>query len=1218
MTGLSTFTQQYIHKSKYSRFLDLLQRRETWEETVDRYLGFLKKQLLDKHNYSIPLTEYHDIRNAIINLEVMPSMRALMTAGDAAERDNTSCYNCAYTAIDDPIVFSEAMFILMCGTGLGFSAEKDYVKTLPVIQKFKDFKDTDYFAKLEHLKMLGAGVNDDRYNSYDIASNAEPMSLSEALDHIIIHFGSGKQDHHIEVEDSKEGWSLAYRALINFLYQGVIPTIDTSKIRPKGSRLKTFGGRASGPEPLRELMLFTIDVFIKAQGRRLKPIETHDLMCKIAEIVVVGGVRRCSPKGTKVHTTSGYTNIEDIEVGDYVVTPVGNRRVNKVFKQGVQRTVKINHTHGFIECTPNHRVAVFDSVFTYTFKEAQHLTSDDRLVFYNKEVLFDKEQTLPESKHERSKHDHVSPEFVLPEFNEDLAWFLGLFAGDGCARIDQRPKPKKGFKGDLSLPFPNEHEEMMLKAKGVLESFGYKVGLHDAGTYKVLRVTSIELAKWFQDNVKKPHQPIRVPEFIKKASPEIRWAFLAGVFDADGSSKNRKQPVLVSTVYQEFAQDITDLFKSLGVLAYYKMKERKEENWQDIGDVKTKGTHNYEKIAKGFSKSMKYSHTISPMDVGGHSFSKKTKDIELYVNKSLYASSKSVTARLLEQESDLSLEYLPVKVVSVEDYRDIETFDIEVEEVHHYVSEGFVTHNSALISLSDLSDSKLAKAKSGKWWETNNHRALANNSAVYYHRPSKEEFDKEWKNLKDSNSGERGIVNRLAMEKIAASNGRREFYAGMGTNPCCLSGNSLLLTENGYKRMDELVGKRFNIVSGIDGTLSESKVWEVGRRGTVTVTFSVDGITRTVTCTPEHRFKLIGGKEVEAAILNPHDRLERFPSGFSEVVSVEYSGVQTVYDFTEPKHNWGVVNGLVTHNSEIILRSRQFCNLTEAVVRQGDTEETLTRKVRLAAILGTYQSTLVYFPFLGERWTANTAKERLLGVSLTGIFDEPDLLIRNKELPKLLQNLKQVAVGANLQKAPEIGIPVSAAVTCVKPSGTVSQLVNSASGLHGRHAQYYIRRFKQDNKDPLTQYMKDIGIPWEPDLRDLDNAVIFSTYVKAPGQSIRRDEVTAIEHLELWLTYQRHWCEHKPSVTISLKDDEWEEVGEWVFEHFDEMSGVSFLPFDGGSYKQAPYEEITEEQYLEGLKLMPSDPSILDHLVETDDNVEGTQTLACTGGNCEI
>ena len=624
---LPTDYQTFIAKSRYAKYIDG-KGREDWGDTVERYMDNVVRPKAGNDSY------VNQLRDAILNLEVMPSMRAMMTAGPALARDNTAGYNCSYLPVDDPKAFDEAMFILLCGTGVGFSVERQFIQKLP-----------------------------------------EVPELFES-DTIIV------------VKDSKEGWAKAFRQVLALLWAGEIPKWDVSRVRPAGARLKTFGGRASGPAPLVELFNFAVTTFKAAQGRRLSSIECHDLMCFIGQIVVVGGVRR-----------------------------------------------------------------------------------------------------------------------------------------------------------------------------------------------------------------------------------------------------------------------------------------------------------------------------------------------------------------------------------------------------------------SAMISLSNLSDDRMRYAKSGQWFETAAHRGLANNSVSYTEKPDMQTFLREWQALVESKSGERGVFNRQASKVQAAKNGRRDPNYEFGTNPC----------------------------------------------------------------------------------------------------------------------------------SEIILRPNQFCNLTEVVIRATDTVDDLERKVRLATILGTIQSTYTKFPYLRKIWQKNTEEERLLGVSLTGIMDNRLTTSQNAGLEKTLERLKGVAISTNAEWAERLNIPVATAISCVKPSGTVSQLVDSASGIHARHSPYYVRTVRGDNKDPLTRFMIDHGIPNEPEEYNPEQTTVFSFPIKSPEGAVTRNDMTAVEQLEMWLTYQRFWCEHKPSVTISVRDEEWLEVGAFVYKHFDEMSGVSFLPHSDHNYVQPPYQDCSKEEYEGLLATMPEsiDWSKLSEY-EDEDNTAGSQTMACSGDTCEI
>ena len=618
--------QEYIHKSRYARYLPDLKRRETWGETVNRYLNFW----VDR---GVKLTDVEKVTlfDTIFSMEVMPSMRALMTAGEALDRDNVAGFNCSYITIDSPRAFDEMMYILMCGTGVGFSVERQYISNLPTVAE--DFHETE----------------------------------------TVIH-----------IADSKIGWAKSYRELVSLLYSGQLPRWDASRVRPSGSPLKTFGGRASGPEPLIDLFNFTVGIFRGAAGRKLTSLECHDLCCKIAQIVVVGGVRR-----------------------------------------------------------------------------------------------------------------------------------------------------------------------------------------------------------------------------------------------------------------------------------------------------------------------------------------------------------------------------------------------------------------SALISLSNLTDDRIRRAKHGQWWVDEPQRALSNNSACYTEKPDFEAFLNEWSSLYESRSGERGIFSRVASQKQAARNGRRDSEYDFGTNPC----------------------------------------------------------------------------------------------------------------------------------SEIILRPNQFCNLSEVVVRPNDTIEDLKRKVRNATILGTLQATLTDFRYLRRIWEKNTAEEALLGVSLTGILDNPLMTLKNKNLPTVLEWLREEAIKTNKEWSKKLNIEQSTAITCVKPSGTVSQLVNSASGIHGRYAPHYIRRVRADSRDPLCMVLDKAGVPSETDVTS-PTTKVFSFPQQAPKKAVFASEQTGMEQLELWKIYQEHWCEHKPSITVYYRDNEFLAIGDWIYNNFDDVSGISFLPYSDHTYEQAPYEQITKEEYDKQMKDFPTEFNW--NIEEETDTTEGSQTLACVGNSCEL
>jgi len=774
---LKTDYQKYIHTSRYARWDYDKGRRETWEETVDRFVNYFN----DK--YKLSPTDYKAVRDKILNLEVMPSMRALMTAGRALDRDNVAGYNCSALPVDSPRCFDEAMYILMCGTGVGFSVERQFINKMPE-------------------------VSEEMYET----------------------------DSTIVVSDSKIGWASSLRELISLLYAGKIPKWDVSKVRPSGSALKVFGGRASGPGPLVDLFTFVVNIFKGAKGRKLNSIECHDIMCKIGEVVVVGGVRR-----------------------------------------------------------------------------------------------------------------------------------------------------------------------------------------------------------------------------------------------------------------------------------------------------------------------------------------------------------------------------------------------------------------SALISLSNLTDDRMRNAKVGQWWIDNKQRALSNNSVAYTEKPGIGSFMAEWLSLYNSKSGERGIFNRVSAKKLVEKIGRRDPDYEFLTNPCCFSGDMKLLTTTGYKTFASLAGKNVDLINS-NGDIVPGSVWQVGKKPVVEVRFR--GKKDSIVCTPDHVFMTTDGAEVKAEnltgvrLLPEHTiayswKEDNFFAGFlrrlilaraPKVSSVKNIGEVEVYDFSEPETHWGIVEGVVAHNCEIILRPHGLCNLSEVIIRPEDTLEDLIEKVKVATIIGTMQAGLINFRYLRNVWRHNAEEEALLGVSLTGIMDHEVTsgLEGTHMLKEWLTKLKEVAIATNKKYSKKFGVNESVAITCVKPSGTVSQLVNSASGIHARFAKYYIRRVRASIDDPMTEFMVDSGIPHEPEINSPDTTMVFSFPMKAPEKSVCVNDISAIGQLEHWKLYQDYWCEHKPSVTIYVEEDEWMKVGAWVYKNFDYMSGVSFLPKSDHVYQQAPYEEITEEEYNEKMKnsreLSWGDLS----KYEKEDRTVGSQEYACVSGACEI
>lgn len=1020
--------QNFIAVSRYARWDEEKGRREVYSETVNRLIDFFREDLTERVEYPVSDKVLKEVKDAILSQNVMPSMRALMTAGPALKRNHIAAYNCAFIPVDSLRAFDEALLVLMQGTGLGFSIEHKNVDKLPEV--------------------------------------AESFHESDTT---------------IKVGDSKEGWAKAYKELVSMAWAGNIPEWDMSEVRPAGARLKTFGGRASGPEPLDELFRHTIETIKKASGRRMKPIEAHSIMCKIAEVVVVGGVRRCYTDVADISTPNGFVQMKDIEVGDTIVSGGRKAKVLEKADSGKQKTLIIKHKSGQTELTPNHRIAVFNSIDSYEFKEAQHVAPGDRLVF-DLAGYDGVEHKLPQSEY---KGHFNAKSFTIPEYlNEDIAWLIGLIHGDGHIH------PK-----GIEVSSCTDQWSTLERANAIFESeFGVrgKVSKDSHGGEGIrLRVNSTGLALWFGENIKESNIAIRIPEFVMNERRDIRAAYLAGVLDSDGRVREDGVIEQATAIYKPFADDLIAILHSLGIYAQvsaFSAHHRRDrgENAKDFWSLFIRGNTSRMKWADIVGVHADKMDDKSVVGTSPHDFSYPA---DWSVKHRLRSSGRR---NLIESGMlDENYPFAPVEVLSVEEGSVQQTWDIEVEDIHEFTADGFVTHNSALISLSDLEDFGMAKAKSGAWWESDGHYGLANNSAVYNKKPSVEQFIDEWKSLIESKSGERGIYNLDASRRHTDLSGRRDSSKIMGSNPC----------------------------------------------------------------------------------------------------------------------------------NEINLRNNEFCNLTEVIVRPEDTLEDLKKKVELATILGTWQSTLTDIKYLRKVWKNNIEEERLLGVSLTGQFGHK-VLNGSEGMAKLgewLEILRDYSVEVNKKEAEKIGIPQSAAITTVKPSGTVSQLCGVSSGMHPWHSEFYVRTVRGDNKDPITQFMKDQGIPNEPDVMNPKNTTVFSFPVKAPEEAVTREHINAIDHLELWLAYQRHWCEHKPSVTISVKDDEWLDVGAWVYRHFDEVSGVSFLPHSDHTYQQAPYQDISEKQYKELLSEMPKDIDWTDlEFYEQEDTTTGSQELACVAGACEV
>ncbi len=934
--------------------------------------------------------------------------------------------NCAFLTVDSPRAFDECLYVLMCGTGVGFSVERQFINSLP--------------------------------------------EVSEQL---------YKTDTTIVVPDSKIGWAKSLKELVNLLYAGQIPKWDLSKLRASGARLKTFGGRSSGPDPLNDLFNFVVEIFHKAAGRKLNSIECHDIMCKIGETVVVGGVRRCLPGSTPVFTPNGTKSIKDIRVGDEVVVGGQTALVIAAGASGVKDTVVIKHRFGQLECTPDHRVAVFNSIMKYEFKLASEIAVGDRLVWDS--VGYDGVETeLPPLRD--ALHFNSNP-LTIPALSPDVAWLMGLFHGDG--HVGERTLEISGNMQEVSFL---RYAAAVLKGRFGLESSVGSDGRPGAGAR--LRAHSAPLSRWFSDHVKQANKSIEVPEWIMNGTRDVRFAYLSGLLDADGRVRKDGSIDQATTIYKEFADTLVTLLAGLGIasiVSFGSASKRRDNgvNAKDFYTVRIVGNANRIMFV---SACQNLSHKLSGRRMKYRSPVDFSFPIRWSNSNQGYDSNGNINVTAMRYDLPL----LPTRVLGVEKGRSVETYDIQVDGLEQFTANGLVVHNSALISLSNLSDDRMRYAKSGQWQDGAPHRRLANNSVAYTEKPDIGIFMKEWLALYDSKSGERGIFNRVAAKKQAIKYGRRDPNHEWGCNPC----------------------------------------------------------------------------------------------------------------------------------SEINLRSQQFCNLSEVVVRASDTEQSIKRKLRLAVILGTMQSSLTDFRYLNKLWKKNCEEESLLGVSLTGIMDNKLMAGQSglDKLKDLLGRLREHAVSVNGDWAEILGVNPATAITCVKPSGTVSQLTDCASGIHPRHSRHYIRTVRAAKTDPLAQFMIDVGFSNEPDVMAPDSTLIFSFPIKSPKNSVVIDDVDALTQLRLWLVYQDHWCEHKPSVTIYVKEHEWFNVGAWVYEHFDSISGVSFLPYTGHTYRQAPYQEIDESEYQEAVKrMLPKNvdwDKIRDY--EKEDNTIGSQEYACSGDSCEM
>lgn len=939
--------EEFIHVSRYARYRDDKGRRETWDETVDRYMDFMVGHLKKKCDYTVPEKEKARVRSFIYDRQSLPSMRALMTAGPALERSNIAGFNCSALPIDHPRSFDEVLYILMNGTGVGFSVESKYVSKLPEVAE--NFHHTDTV---------------------------------------------------ITVADSKEGWARSYRELLSLLWTGSVPAWDVSRVRPAGARLKVFGGRASGPAPLEDLFTFTVDLFQKAAGRQLTTLEAHDLVCKIASVVVVGGVRR-----------SALISLSDLSDDRMAKAKSGNW-----WEHSSQRALANNSV--VYTCKPD--TGSFMQEWTNLY-----LSKSGERGMLNRAA----------SQRQAAKYGKRSKDIAFLT-NPCISFDTLLLTSDGLRKIGDLAETGERFEifnGD------GQYSSSVAWETGVKPVF--RVGLSNGMTIDLTGNHTIEVME-----KKYPSQDTYcVP--VERTVEEL-------------SVGDRILPMVGSPWAGGVSVDDT-LATSLGIL---------------FGD-------GYREGDKNAAISTREPEVLAQLsDAFGDRFVPSGKDGLVWRIKG---------ARADLDKFGISLAPLPERVFP-----------------------------EALFT-----------------WTAQSARAFI-------------------RGMFSANGGAMPKHNRIDIKATCLPMIRdlQRMMSGLGF--------STYITTNKPMEIE----------------------WD---NGTYTLNVGTKAGRRTV-----------------------------------KVVSIEPIGEQPVYDFNESKTHWGWANGFKVHNcSEIILRPYQFCNLSTVVVRPEDTLDDLKEKVDVASILGTWQSTLIDFKYLRRIWQKNTEEEHLLGVSMTGQFGHP-VLSGQKSLETLgewLDELREVAVATNADHAKRIGIDASAAITCVKPEGSGSQLVGAASGMHPWHNDYYVRTIRADKKDPLTRFMSDAGVPVEDDVYNPEHTSIFSFPMAAPEGALTRKDLTAIQHLELWLLYQDHWCDHKPSVTISVHEDEWMAVGAWVWEHFDVLSGVSFLPYSEHIYKQAPYQDIDRDEYEARVYEMPNriDWDALS-LYESGDQTTGSQELSCVAGNCDI
>ena len=1340
-----TALRQFQYFDKYARFNYDLGRRETWVETVDRAVGYMHSLAGDR----LPRETYERVRRTILEMRAMPSMRLLAMAGPAAERNSVAIYNCSYQPVESIDSFVEALIISMAGCGVGFSVESKYVENFPRVRRQLGHTPTPY-----------------------------------------------------TVDDSAEGWAEALRFGLQTWFDGGDIRFDLSQLRPAGAPLRTKGGRASGPDPFRAMLDFARGRILARQGSFLRPLDAHDIMCAVGNAAVSGGVRRCLPAGSRVHTDRGAVPIEEVRIGDRVMTAEGYKNVSGWVDQGVQAVVEILTESGTIfRCTPHHRVAVLTDVWGgHTFKYARDLTPEDRLLFIT-HPIDGSTQMLAELPAKRAA-DHVGSLVNQPELNTETAWFLGKFLADGYVQLTEHDERGKNGNTQFAVACHLNEINQIERVTAWMEAHGITARvIFQDGNWVQIRSGNRQIARWMA-TYKQANETLSIPEVIWRAPAEIRAAFIAGLMDGDGCYSDRPVTVL-STIYESFARETVKLLATLGVIAEIRIRRPEtEQGWKAQWVISVKDALALQSAASMIGQYASGTWIPRKGKQAGYTVPgalvKRDLPRQQYVN--LWPSSRdenmnSATLTTLVERTH----YVPVGIVEVRPGGDAHTYDIEVRDGSMFVAEGYLVHNTAMISLFDYDDDEMARAKDGDFERENSQRWNANNSAVWpAGGPTQQEFMRQFLTMTESGRGEPGIFNREAANVMKPA---RRKEADWGTNPC-LTGDTWVAVADGRGRVQirDLVedgrdvdvftmkdgdvvvrtmrnprktgtdvpvyrvtfadgtyirataNHRFVMRDGSERTLAELQsgdaltamsVFSYQKRGLpaarkvqydqrgsyrmiqagqfrkselaytkrhvkngdlpihyrdgvafVTRTCEVCGesyqirfarreqATCGAVCSQKLYYRLRGTAERKPALLAGHERnrarqvdayntllvelgrhpskqewadacktqdisaeMNRVSSPFPSwralqdealatnhrVVAVEADGFEDVFTGTvdethtffsigneriDPRGREEMAYVLSWQCGEIVLRPWQFCNLTAAVARVDDTVETLREKVEVAAIIGTIQSMATKFPGLRPQWQQNCEEERLLGVDITGQMDSP--VAQDAQVKRML---REVAVEVNRQTAAQVGINQSVSITCVKPSGNSSQLLDCASGLHARWAPYYIRNVRVAAHSPLFKVLRDAGAPMDPEngqTRDNANTWVVHFPAKAPQGAVTRNERTAVQQCDYWLQNKLYWTEHNPSCTITYKPDEVIDLMKWVWEHRDQIGGLSFLPSFDAQYAQMPYIEIGKDEFERLAAEFPEIDFSKVWRYEEEDLTTAAQELACMSGSCEI